>query len=90
MDLDALLAQVARGRFEFRVEGDSEEALREFGRTVDTACHALMHGYVASLATQWGERFGRRCTEAVFVRNLTEKGQRFLEKADAKVLPMRA
>lgn len=89
MDLDALLAQVARGRFEFRAEGDSEEAFREFGRTVDAACQAFMRGYVASLDTQWGERRGRRCTEAVFVRELTEKGRRFLDKVEATIVPVR-
>ena len=90
MDLDALLAQVARGRFEFRADGDSDEAFREFGMTVDAACHAFMRGYVASLHTQWGERCGRRCTEAVFVRELTEKGRRFLDKVEAKIVPVRA
>ena len=90
MDLEALLAQVARGRFEFRSDGDSDDMFREFGRTVDAACEALMRGYVASLTTQWGERSGRRCTEAVFVRGLTEKGRRFLDKVEAKVVPVRS
>lgn len=84
MDLEELMARVAKGQFEFRAEDDSDEAYRAFGRTVDAACQAFMRGYVASLDTQWAERRGHRSTDAVFLRGITEKGLRFLEKIGAK------
>jgi hypothetical protein len=80
MDLEELLARVARGETEFRAGGDTPEAGQDFIRTVDAACQAFMRGYVASLDTRWGDRTGRRCTEAILVRELTELGRRFLEK----------
>ena len=85
MDLQELLARVALGQVEFRVENESDEARRRFGRTVDAACQAFMRGYVASLDTRWVLHSGQHCTEAVFVRELTERGLRLLEKAEVRV-----
>jgi nicotinamide riboside kinase len=89
MDLEGLLLRVANGETEFQADGETPEARQEFAQTVDAACQAFMRGYIASLDTRWGERMGRRCTEAVYARQLTEKGRRFLEKMQAQGLPVR-
>jgi hypothetical protein len=80
MDLQELLVRVARGETEFRAEGHAPEADEDFVRTVDAACQAFMRGYVASLDTRWRAGTGRRCTEAILVRELTELGHRFVAK----------
>ena len=89
MDLEHLLARVARGETEFRPYGDSPEARQEFGQTVDAAGQAFMRGYIASLDTRFGLALDRRCTCAVSARDLTEKGRRFLERTGAAALPAR-
>lgn len=90
MDLERLLRRVANGETEFQADGETPDARQEFAETVDAACQAFMRGYIASLDTRWGERMGRRCTEAIYARQLTDKGRRFLEKMQAQGAPVRA
>lgn len=90
MDLQELLMRVSRGETEFRPGGDTPEAGQDFVRTVDAACQAFMRGYVLSLDTRWGDRTGRRYTEAILVREMTDLGRRFLAKMQTSGPPVNA
>jgi len=89
MDLEELMMRVARGETEFRADADTPQAGQEFVRTVDAACQAFMRGYVVSLDTRWRGGTGRRCTDAILVRELTDAGRRFVENVRTKG-PLRA